>query len=50
MSYDASKFINYLDPNKSGTELVKDAPESAKKALKEFQKEQKEAEKKGIKI
>ena len=50
MSYDASRFINYLDPEKSGLELVKDAPESARKALKEYQKAQKEAGKKGIKI
>ena len=50
MSYDASKFINYLDPKKSGLELVKDAPESAKKALREFQRAKAEAEKKGIKI
>ena len=50
MSYDASKFAKYLDPNKEEFALKKDAPEEAKKAFKEFQKAQKEAAKKGIKI
>lgn len=50
MTASIGAFGKYLDPTKPGMVLVKDAPESAKKALEEFKKEQKEAKKKGIKI
>ena len=43
-------FGKYLDPNKPGMVLKKNAPESAKKALEEFKKAQSEAKKRGEKI
>lgn len=43
-------FYQYLDRSKSGMVLKKDAPESAKKAFKEYKEAEKRAEKKGVKI
>lgn len=50
MSYDASKFIKYVDWDKEELVLKKDAPESAKKAFEEFKKAQEKAKKRGMKI
>ena len=42
-------FGKYLDPDKPGMVLKKGAPESAKKALEEYKKEQAQAKKRGEK-